>query len=134
MKMMKKITSLKQKTGLKHQQGMSFLGLMVLLVIAGFIFYIGLKVIPAYIDYFAIKKIFVAMASSEEVKTGTVADIRRSFDKRISIDYATAIKGEDLDITKDGNETVVAANWQHKIPLFPTWTLTIDFATTTAGK
>lgn len=128
MKMMKKTASLQQ------QRGMSFLGLMVLLVIAGFIFYIGLKVIPAYIDYFAIKKIFASMAQSEEVKTGTVADIRRSFDKRISIDYATAIKGEDLEISKEGNETIVSAAWQHKIPLFPTWTLTIDFGTTTAGK
>jgi Domain of unknown function (DUF4845) len=124
-----------KKTASRYQQrGMSFFGLLIIFAVCGIFLLLGLKVIPAYLDYFTVKKIIATMATSDEVKSGTVADIRRSFDKRMSIDYATGIKAEDLEITKEGNETVVTAAWQHKIPLVPTWTLIIDFSASTASK
>ncbi|MBL8510117.1 MAG: DUF4845 domain-containing protein [Betaproteobacteria bacterium] len=93
-----------------------------------------MKVVPAYIEYNAVKGVISNMATSEEVKSGTVAQIRASFDKRASIAYVTVVKGEDLDITKDGNETVVTAAWSQRIPLFKNHTLLIDFSTSTTDK
>jgi Domain of unknown function (DUF4845) len=126
--------TVKKTASLHQQRGVSFFGLLIIFAVCGIFLLLGLKVIPAYLDYFTVKKIIATMAGTDEVRSGTVADIRRSFDKRIAIDYSNAIKAEDLEITKDGNETVVTAAWQHKIPLFPTWTLTIDFNVSTASK
>ena len=117
-----------------HQRGMGFFPLILIFAIAGAILLLALKIIPAYIDYFAIKRIVAAMATSEEVKSGTVAEIKRSFDRRMVVDYATAITSEDLEVTKEGNETVVRAAWTQRLPLFANYTLLIDFAVSTADK
>ena len=117
-----------------RQQGMGFFPLILIFAIAGAIVLLALKIIPAYIDYFAIKRIIAAMATSEEVKAGTVAEIKRSFERRMVVDYATAITSEDLEVTKDGNETVVRAAWTERLPLFANYTLLIDFSVSTADK
>ena len=118
----------------KRQRGIGFFPLILIFALAGAILLLALKIIPAYIDYFAIKRIFAAMATSEEVKSGSVAEIKRSFDRRMVVDYATAISSEDLEVTKDGNETVVRAAWTQRLPLFANYTLLIDFACSTADK
>jgi len=95
----------------------------------------GLKLLPHYIEYLSIKKVIAALAVSEEVKSGTVAEIRASFGRRAVIDNITAVKSVDLEISKENNETVVSAAWQPRIPLFPGYTLLIDFEASTApGK
>jgi Domain of unknown function (DUF4845) len=118
----------------KRQGGMSFISLIVIFSVVGLIFLLGLKIIPAYLDYFTVKKIIANMKTSDEVKTGTVADIRKSFDKRVSADYSEVVKSEDLEITKDGNDTVVTAAWTHRIPIIARHTLLIEFSTSTADK
>lgn len=122
------------KNGLYAQQGAGFIVVVFYFVVAAFVMFLGLKLVPVYIDYFTVKKIISSMAYSEEVKTGTVAEIRRSFDRRASIDYQKSVTADDLEITKEGNETVVTAAWQQKIPLFTGYTLVVDFSTSTTDK
>lgn len=122
------------KSGLYAQQGAGFIVVMFYFVVAALVMFLGLKLVPVYIDYFTVKKIISSMAYSEEVKTGTVAEIRRSFDRRATIDYQKSVTADDLEITKEGNETVVTAAWQQKIPLFTGYTLVVDFSTSTTDK
>ena len=66
---------------------------------------------------------------------GHFGEIRTSFDRRGSIDNIVAVKGVDLEISKENNETVVTATWQPRITLFTGYTLLIDFTVSTAdGK
>jgi hypothetical protein len=81
-----------------------------------------------------VKKVIAAMAASDEVKTGTVAEIRTNFDRRRVIDNILVLKGPDLEITKENNETVVVAAWQANVPLLPGYTLLIDFSVSTADS
>ncbi len=118
----------------KRQRGIGFFPLILIFALAGAIVLLALKIIPAYIDYFAIKRIVQAMATSEEVKSGSVAEIKRSFDRRLVVEYTKAVTADDLEVTKEGNETVVSAAWTQRIPLFANYTLLIDFAVSTADK
>ena len=122
------------KSGLYAQQGAGFIVVIFYFVVAALVMFLGLKLVPVYIDYFTVKKIISSMSFSEEVKTGTVAEIRRSFDRRATIDYQKSVTADDLEITKEGNETVVTAAWQQKIPLFTGYTLVVDFSTSTTDK
>jgi len=118
-----------------RQRGIGFITLCLYFVVGGVMVLGGLKMLPHYIEYFSIKKVISAMAASEEVKSGTVAEIRSSFDRRAVIDNIVAVKGLDLEISKESNETIVSAAWQPRIPLLPGYTLLIDFeASTAAGK
>ncbi len=116
------------------QRGAGMITVIMYFVVIGMVGLISLKLLPHYLEYFSVKKVIASMAVGEEVKSGTVADIRSSFDRRASIDNISAIKGADLDITKENNETIVVAAWQPRIALIPGYTLLVDFTVSSADK
>ncbi len=113
---------------LRRQRGIGFVGLIFIFAVAAFVLLLGLKLVPVYLEYFSVKKVIFAMGKSEEAKTGTVAEIRKSFGRRAVIDNIQAVAGDDLEVTKEGGETIIVAAWQHKVALFTGYTLLVDFS------
>jgi hypothetical protein len=107
---------------------MSGIGILLVLILVVFAALIGMKVTPAYIEYFAIKKVIAAMVESGELRDESIAGIRRSFEKRQAIEDFTAIGPQDLEITKDGNEVVLSFAYEKRIPLFYNISLLINFS------
>ena len=116
-------------SSLRRQRGIGFVMLIFIFAVCAFVLLMGMKLFPVYSQYFAVRGVISAMANSEEVKTGTVSDIRKSFDRRASIAYIDIINGDDLEITKENGETLVTATWQAKVPLFTGYTLMVDLST-----
>jgi hypothetical protein len=112
----------------KRQQGLGFAGVIILLIAIVFIAIIGMKLVPAYIEYFTIKKAITGMTQSGELRGASVADVRKAFDRRTAIDDITALRPEDLEITKEGNEIVVSFAYEKRVPLFYNISVLIDFA------
>jgi Domain of unknown function (DUF4845) len=116
---------------LRQQRGIGFISLIFIFAVCAVVLLLGLKLVPVYLELFSVKKVMAAMAQGEEVKSGTVTDIRKSFDRRAVIDNISALQGSDLEITKDAGETVVTATWQHRVALFTGYTLLVDFSVST---
>ena len=110
-----------------RKRGVSMFGILLICVGMVLVAIGGLKVVPAYIEYFAVKKAVTGIVQSGEAK-GTVADIRRSFDKRAQVDDITVVSGGDLEITKEGSDVVVSFAYPKKIPLFGNVSIFFDFA------
>ncbi|HUL97246.1 MAG TPA: DUF4845 domain-containing protein [Usitatibacter sp.] len=115
-----------------NQRGVSLTQLIVTLAVAGFLAVMGMKLIPSYIDYFKVKKIFATMDQSGDLK-GSVSDIRRSFQRRNAIEDVRGITEDDLEIAKEGGGTVVSASWSVKVPLIGNAAACLDFYATTAA-
>ena len=113
------------------QSGVSLVGLIVTLCVLGFIAVMAAKLMPAYIEYFAVKKIFSSMEQAGDLK-GTVRDIRKSYETRNAIEDVKSVKGEDLEVTKEGGETVVSVAWSVKVPMGNNISACIDFMVTSA--
>jgi len=101
--------------------GMVVVGIIIVLVVIG-----GLKIAPAYIEYFTVKKAIVGVAQT--TSRGTVAEVRQAFDRRAQIDDIDVIAGKDLEITKEGNEIVISFAYPKRISLFGNVSVVIDFA------
>jgi hypothetical protein len=115
-----------EKNMRSKQLGISLGGLIagaaVLIVIAA----IGMKLLPSYIEFFAIKKAVNALAT--ETRGGaTVVEIRKGFDQRATIDDINSVKGSDLEVTKDGGSIVISVAWRREIPLVSNIGVYIDF-------
>jgi hypothetical protein len=107
---------------------MGFVGVLTMLVGIIILAVIGMKLVPAYIEYFNIKKAVTAITSSGQLRNATVADVRKAFELRQAIDDFTSVGPKDLEITKDGNEVVVSFAYERRIPLFSNISVIIDFA------
>jgi len=117
---------------MKKQRGLTLLSLLFFAVLIILVALLGIKVAPEVIEYYAIVKDAKATAMDPASRTASVAEIQRNFDKRKSIDNISAIAGADLDISKEGNEIVIAFAYTKRIPLFGPASLLIDFEGSTA--
>lgn len=116
---------------MRKQLGVSLLGLIMGLALLGFVGIMAAKLLPAYLEYMAVKKILNAMEAAGDLK-GTVRDIRYNFEKRNAIEDIKSVRGDDLEVTKDGAQAVVTANWSVRVPMVHNINACLDFYVTTA--
>jgi Tfp pilus assembly protein PilE len=114
------------------QRGVSLTGLIITLAVLGFLAVMAAKLLPAYIEYFSVKKIFAAMVQNGDTK-GTVPEIRRAYDTRNAIESVKSVQGQDIEVTREGGDTVLTASWSVKIGLVANISACIDFTVTTAA-
>ncbi len=112
--------------GPARQRGLSLVGLIFFGALLFFVALIGMKVTPAYIEYFNIQKHLNELARQSDGSTAP-KEIMGNFDKRASIDDITAIQGRDLEITKNSDSVDIRAAYSKKIPLFGHASLVLDF-------
>ena len=115
---------------LHKQRGISLFGLIVALIIVGFIAVMAMKIVPAVVEYRGIVK---AIEDAKNSGT-TVMEIRQSYDRRAEVGYIESIRGYDLEIAKVDNEFEVSFAYEKKIPLVGPASLLLEFSGTTAKK
>ena len=115
------------------QRGLSLWGVIFGLGFLGFFGVMAAKLLPAYMEYLSVKKIFNQMESSGSLSAMSVRDIRFEYEKRNAIEDVKNVRGDDLEITKAGGETVLSAGWSVKVPMVGNASACLDFYVTT-GK
>lgn len=113
------------------QRGITLSGALVGMIVLAAVGLFAAKLLPSYIEYYGVQKIFKSMEGAGDMKS-TVQDIRKSFDRRNQIENVKAIGGEDLEITKEGGEAVITATWSTKVPIIANFSACLDFTVTTA--
>lgn len=109
--------------GLKHrQQGLTFIGLLLVGILLAFAGITLAQVVPTYIEYTSVQK-----AVKKAAEGTTVAEIRATFDKAAQIDDITSITGKDLDIGKQGDKVVVSFAYAREIHLMGPAYLTMKY-------
>jgi uncharacterized protein DUF4845 len=116
---------------MRKQRGITLMGAIGGIVVLAFVGLFMAKMLPSYLEYYAVKKIFATMEAAGDTK-GSVRDIRLSFDRRNTIEGVKEVKGDDLEVTKEGGEAVVTAAWSVKIPMIYNFSACLDFVATTA--
>ena len=119
---------------MKYQRGVSLNGLMIGAAIFGVVALVAMKVLPEWIEYGQIKKAVIATAADTSLKEATVAQIRAAYGKRAEIDTIKKITPEELEITKDGSDVVIAFSYSSRVPLFANVSLMFDFEGSSAQK
>jgi len=116
---------------MRKQRGISLMGAIIGMMFLAGVALFAAKLLPSYIDFFAVKKILATMEQAGDTK-GSVRDIRLAFDRRNSIEGVRDVKGDDLEITKEGGEAVVTASWSVRVPIVSNFNACLDFTATTA--
>jgi hypothetical protein len=116
---------------IRKQRGITLTGAIIGMVVLALVGLFAAKLVPSYIEYFAVQKILKAMENGGETK-GTVKEMRAAFDRRNTIENVQAMRGDDLEITKEGGEAVITASWSVKVPIVANFSACVDFTVTTA--
>lgn len=96
-----------------QQRGLSFIGVILIGVLAVAVFAIGGQSLPVFLEYQAITK-----AAKKAAREGSsVPEVRAIFDRAGAIDDISSIQGKDLEVTKQGDKVVVGFKYSREIPL-----------------
>ncbi len=117
---------------MNNQRGVALSGLLFWGVIIAVVAMLGVKVAPEVIDFYKIKKSVKSTAANATDKT--VAEIRVAYSKYAEVEHIKTITPADLDISKEGNDIVIAFSYEKRIPLFANVSLLIDFQGSSSGR
>jgi hypothetical protein len=120
------------ENGLKKQRGLSLIGFIFLAAVVGFVLFTSFRCVPAWTEYFGLKKVLQATANEFGVDSGTPV-IRNAFDRRASIDDLP-VKGTDLDIRKDNGRISLAVQYSRRVPVAGNMSLVFDFDASATGN
>ncbi|CAN7619130.1 DUF4845 domain-containing protein [Duganella sp. LjRoot269] len=116
------------QTGLKRQNGISLVGLIIVLAALGFIGVLALKIVPTYTEYRAIQNAIVTAKATG----GSVIEIQKSFDASATTGYISSITSRDLIIGKENGEMEISFAYEKKIPLVGPASLLLEYQGTTS--
>ena len=112
---------------MKRQRGVTFVGMVFIAGLIVFVAIIGLKLIPAYIEYATVVNHLRGIARSPDARGASPKEIQAMFKKRAQIDAIDVVKGDDIEVEKEGDQVVLRANYSTKIKLFGNLSACIDF-------
>jgi hypothetical protein len=115
----------------KQQIGVSIMGLLIILVLVIVVALFAMKVLPSFMEFRTAKATIQAVARSG---VSTPADARRAFENRAAIDNVGSVRPQDLEITREGNQMLIAFAYRKEIPLFTSVGLYIDYAANSKGE
>jgi len=118
---------------MNRQRGATFIGMMFIAAIVVIVAILGLKLVPAYIEYGTISNILRDVANSPEGKSGNVPAIQSSYRKHAQIDSIETVKAEDLEVDKDGDRVIIKAPYSVKVKLAGNVSALIDFVATSGN-
>lgn len=110
---------------MQKQQGMTFIGLVLMIAMIVFVAVIGMKVLPYYAEHMTIKKILHSVAEDNVGKPKSA--IQEAFRKAASIDDIKSIDKTDLEISSTDAGTVISTEYQVVVPLFANVSALLDF-------
>lgn len=85
----------------RSQQGMTFIGLLCILAMAGVIVYAGVRLVPVYLNYMNIVKTLETTASEFKGENADPGAMRNSLERHWEITTISAVDYKDVEITKD---------------------------------
>ena len=92
-----------------NQRGLSMIGFLFVAVVLIFVAMLAMKLVPAYIEFFSVKKILAAMGQDSSLRSKSNAEIRSDFSKRADASYVEVVQPSDLTIERSSAGTVVSA-------------------------
>ena len=117
---------------LKKQQGMTFIGAIFVIATIVFFAMLGLKLVPAYLEFMNIKNAVKKLSNEASFNSMSKKELSNAFDRSAQIDDFKSVTGADLQLAKIDGGNVVSVQYQKIIPIFANASVLLDFNATTA--
>ena len=113
-----------------HQKGMTFIGLLCILALAGVVVYAGIRLAPLYLNYMKIARTLESVATEVKGDNPDPAAMRISIDRHFNIEDPTGVTTKDIEITKDEGGVQMHVAYDDSVPYLGNVSLTAHFEKT----
>ncbi|MDH4259972.1 MAG: DUF4845 domain-containing protein [Gammaproteobacteria bacterium] len=101
-----------------RQRGMTFLGILVIVIVVGAWVYAGIRLVPVYLEYVRVAATLEKVRDEYSSNPGsTEFELRKAVERHFDIEMVTIIDSKDIEIKKDGGVFSLRANYEDTVPL-----------------
>ncbi|MES9816489.1 MAG: DUF4845 domain-containing protein [Candidatus Thiodiazotropha sp.] len=112
---------------LQKQKGLTFISWLVILIVAGFLVYVGIKITPVYIDHYAVKAALESVKNEPLSARKSKREIRNMILKRLDINSIRHINKDHINIKRSGNTTTINVTYEERRPIVYNISLLMTF-------
>ena len=100
------------------QTGMTLLGFIIVLAVAGIFAYVGMKLVPMYTEFFSVMPAMKDLANDPGIANQDPAKIRDLFFRKLYVSYSDDnIKQENVKLTRQGPGWLMEVNYEVRKPM-----------------
>ncbi|MEO7557710.1 MAG: DUF4845 domain-containing protein [Gammaproteobacteria bacterium] len=97
---------------IKKQDGMTTIGVLVVLLLIGFFVLITLRLLPMYLESFSVSTALESLKSEPEVASKTGPDILQLLQKRLDINDVEHVGRDNIDIRRTDTGVVISVKYE----------------------
>lgn len=101
----------------RNQRGMTLIGFVIILAMVGVFIFMGMKLVPMYSEYYAVKQALNEIAKESDISEQDPGRIKDAFFKRLYISYAENVKNENVKIARKDAGYVMTVDYEVRRPL-----------------
>ena len=110
-----------------RQQGMTFIGLLCILVLVGAVVYAGIRLTPLYLNYMKVARTMEMTATEIKGDSADPGHIRNILERHWEIEDPTGVDYKDIEITKDDSGVVMHVAYDDSSPYVANVSLMVHF-------
>jgi Domain of unknown function (DUF4845)/Prokaryotic N-terminal methylation motif len=111
----------------RRQQGMTFIGLLCVLVLVGIVAYAGVRLVPVYLNYMKLVRTLESAASEYKGEGGDIGAVRKSLDRHWAIEDITGVDQKEIEITRDDSGLQLHVAYDDSVPYVANVSLSVHF-------
>ena len=110
-----------------RQQGITLIGLLMILSLVGLLGYAGIRLVPVYLNYLKIVRTLEQVAVEFKGETVDPQRLRVALDRHWTIEDVAEVGVKDIEIKKEGDGIAMHVAYDHTVPYISNVSLTASF-------
>ncbi|MEO5595666.1 MAG: DUF4845 domain-containing protein [Lysobacteraceae bacterium] len=99
-----------------RQRGITMIGFLLGLIVLGFFAYLGMRIVPMYIEYFSVVKSLKHVVAQPGIEKNDEYKIRDYLSREFDIGYVDSIQDKDVKIKRFQDHVTLTADYEVRKP------------------
>lgn len=102
----------------KRSRGITLIGFLILLLVAGFFAYMAMRLVPVYVEYMGVVKSMEQVRAEPGSENRSPEEIRRSLSLKFNTQYVAddAIPPQAIQVIRQGNAQSLRIRYERRVP------------------
>jgi len=101
----------------KQQQGMTFIGWLIVLGLIAFFAILVLRLVPNYLEYFKVESTLESLENEPGITEKSPAEIRTLISRRFDVNDVEHVTAKDVKVTRDSGRTIISIKYEVRVPI-----------------
>ena len=101
----------------RNQSGITLMGFIIILAMVGVFVYVGMKVIPMYSEFYAVKKSMQGLSLEPGINNASPDKIRNLFFRRLYVNYSENVQQDNVKIERMQGGWKMTVKYEVRRPL-----------------